>query len=384
MVHLLQLYSDRGLTVVKGEKQYIWDDKGNKYLDAHTGHGVAFLGHRNPFVVEYLKRQIDQIMVLSPTFNTPIREEALQRLAHILPSKLTYIYLLNSGTEAVEFSLKIVFKNTQRRKIVAVKGCFHGRTFGSLMLTWNPKYKKQFEPLGKLFETVYLRPNAVEDIDKVLSENVAAVYFEPVLGEGGVIPLNREFVKELFSRAREIGAYVVVDEIQTGFGRTGRLWAIEEFGIEPDILLAGKAIGGGYPVSLVAVRSELANNIKPGDHGSTYGSNPLAFAAVAGATRALLEDNVVEKAAKIGKVLIKRLFEELGNTRFVREIRGVGLMVGIELRKEPTPVLRCLQEKHRVIALKAGSTVLRLLPPYMINLEDVERVVEGVKRCLSY
>ncbi|HIC98714.1 MAG TPA: aspartate aminotransferase family protein, partial [Pyrodictiaceae archaeon] len=368
MVHLLQLYSDRGLTVVKGEKQYIWDDKGNKYLDAHTGHGVAFLGHRNPFVVEYLKRQIDQIMVLSPTFNTPIREEALQRLAHILPSKLTYIYLLNSGTEAVEFSLKIVFKNTQRRKIVAVKGCFHGRTFGSLMLTWNPKYKKQFEPLGKLFETVYLRPNAVEDIDKVLSENVAAVYFEPVLGEGGVIPLNREFVKELFSRAREIGAYVVVDEIQTGFGRTGRLWAIEEFGIEPDILLAGKAIGGGYPVSLVAVRSELANNIKPGDHGSTYGSNPLAFAAVAGATRALLEDNVVEKAAKIGKVLIKRLFEELGNTRFVREIRGVGLMVGIELRKEPTPVLRCLQEKHRVIALKAGSTVLRLLPPYMINL----------------
>jgi len=384
MVHLLQLYSDRGLTVVKGEKQYIWDDKGNKYLDAHTGHGVAFLGHRNPFVVEYLKRQIDQIMVLSPTFNTPIREEALQRLAHILPSKLTYIYLLNSGTEAVEFSLKIVFKNTQRRKIVAVKGCFHGRTFGSLTLTWNPKYKKQFEPLGKLFETVYLRPNAVEDIDKVLSENVAAVYFEPVLGEGGVIPLNREFVKELFSRAREIGAYVVVDEIQTGFGRTGRLWAIEEFGIEPDILLAGKAIGGGYPVSLVAVRSELANNIKPGDHGSTYGSNPLAFAAVAGATRALLEDNVVEKAAKIGKVLIKRLFEELGNTRFVREIRGVGLMVGIELRKEPTPVLRCLQEKHRVIALKAGSTVLRLLPPYMINLEDVERVVEGVKRCLSY
>ncbi|HIQ10416.1 MAG TPA: aspartate aminotransferase family protein [Pyrodictium sp.] len=383
-MHLLQLYSDRGLTVVKGEKQYIWDDKGNKYLDAHTGHGVAFLGHRNPFVVEYLKRQIDQIMVLSPTFNTPIREEALQRLAHILPSKLTYIYLLNSGTEAVEFSLKIVFKNTQRRKIVAVKGCFHGRTFGSLMLTWNPKYKKQFEPLGKLFETVYLRPNAVEDIDKVLSENVAAVYFEPVLGEGGVIPLNREFVKELFSRAREIGAYVVVDEIQTGFGRTGRLWAIEEFGIEPDILLAGKAIGGGYPVSLVAVRSELANNIKPGDHGSTYGSNPLAFAAVAGATRALLEDNVVEKAAKIGKVLIKRLFEELGNTRFVREIRGVGLMVGIELRKEPTPVLRCLQEKHRVIALKAGSTVLRLLPPYMINLEDVERVVEGVKRCLSY
>ncbi|HIP85543.1 MAG TPA: aminotransferase class III-fold pyridoxal phosphate-dependent enzyme, partial [Pyrodictium sp.] len=140
----------------------------------------------------------------------------------------------------------------------------------------------------------------------------------------------------------------------------------------------------GYPVSLVAVRSELANNIKLGDHGSTYGSNPLAFAAVAGATRALLEDNVVEKAAKIGKVLIKRLFEELGNTRFVREIRGVGLMVGIELRKEPTPVLRCLQEKHRVIALKAGSTVLRLLPPYMINLEDVERVVEGVKRCLSY
>jgi len=383
MVHLLQLYSDRGLTIVKGEKQYVWNDKGNQYLDVHTGYGVAFLGHRNPFVVEYLKRQMDHIMVLSPVFNTPIREEAFQRLAHILPNWLTHVYLLNSGTEAVEFSLKIVFRSTQRRKIVAIRGCFHGRTFGSLTLTWNLKYKKQFEPLGRLFEVVYLRPNAVEDIDKVLGDDVAAVYFEPILGEGGIVPLNKEFVKALYSRAREVGAYVVVDEIQTGFGRTGRLWAIEGLGIEPDILLAGKAIGGGYPVSLVAVRSELASNIKPGDHGSTYGSNPLAFAAVAGATRALLEDNVVEKAARIGKVLVNRLAEELSSVRLVREVRGVGLMVGVELRKEPTPILQCLQEKQYIIALKAGLTVLRLLPPYMISLDDVERIVEGIKKCLS-
>jgi len=383
MVRLLQLYSDRGLTIVKGEKQYVWDDKGNQYLDVHTGYGVAFLGHRNPFVIEYLKRQMNHIMVLSPAFNTPIREEAFQRLARVLPSWLTHAYLLNSGTEAVEFSLKIIFRSTQRRKIVAIRGCFHGRTFGSLTLTWNPKYKKQFEPLGRLFEVVYLRPNVVEDVDKVLGDDVAAVYFEPILGEGGVVPLNKEFVKALYSRAREVGAYVVVDEIQTGFGRTGRLWAIDGFGVEPDILLAGKAIGGGYPVSLVAVRNELAGNIKPGDHGSTYGSNPLAFAAIAGATRALLEDNVVEKTARIGKVLVDRLTEELSSIRLVREVRGAGLMVGIELRKEPTPVLQCLQEKQHIIALKAGSTVLRLLPPYMISHDDVERIVEGIKKCLS-
>jgi len=368
---------------VKGEKQYVWDDKGNQYLDVHTGYGVAFLGHRNPFVIEYLKRQMNHIMVLSPAFNTPIREEAFQRLARVLPSWLTHAYLLNSGTEAVEFSLKIIFRSTQRRKIVAIRGCFHGRTFGSLTLTWNPKYKKQFEPLGRLFEVVYLRPNVVEDVDKVLGDDVAAVYFEPILGEGGVVPLNKEFVKALYSRAREVGAYVVVDEIQTGFGRTGRLWAIDGFGVEPDILLAGKAIGGGYPVSLVAVRNELAGNIKPGDHGSTYGSNPLAFAAIAGATRALLEDNVVEKTARIGKVLVDRLTEELSSIRLVREVRGAGLMVGIELRKEPTPVLQCLQEKQHIIALKAGSTVLRLLPPYMISHDDVERIVEGIKKCLS-
>ena len=383
MVRLLQLYNDRGLTIVKGEKQYVWDEKGNKYLDAHTGHGVAFLGHRNPFVVEYLKRQLDNIMVLSPTFNTPIREEALMRLAHILPRELSHVYLLNSGTEAVELSLKIVFKNTRRRKIVAIRGCFHGRTFGSLTLTWNPRYKKQFEPLGRLFEVVYLRPNAIEDIDKILEDDVAAVYFEPILGEGGVIPLDREFVKALYSRAREVGAYVVVDEIQTGFGRTGKLWAIESFGVDPDILLAGKAIGGGYPVSLVAVRGELADNIGPGDHGSTYGSNPLAFAAVAGAIRALLEDDVVEKVARIGKVLINSLAEELDSIRLVREVRGAGLMIGIELRKEPTPILQCLQEKQHIIALKAGLTVLRLLPPYMISLEDVEKIVEGIKKCLN-
>lgn len=383
VVRLLQLYSDRGLTIVKGEGQYVWDDKGNRYLDVHTGHGVAFLGHRNPFVIEYLKRQMDSIMVLSPTFNTPIREEALRKLAYILPPQLSHIYLLNSGTEAVELSLKIVFKSTRRRKIVALKGCFHGRTFGSLMLTWNPRYKRQFEPLGKLFEVVYLKPNAVEDIDKVLTDDVAAVYFEPILGEGGVIPLDREFVRALYSRAREVGAYVVVDEIQTGFGRTGKLWAIERFGIDPDVLLAGKAIGGGFPVSLVAVRGELANNIGPGDHGSTYGSNPLAFAAVAGAIHALLEDKVVEKAARIGKILINRLAEELSSVRSVREVRGVGLMVGVDLRKEPTPTLQCLQEKQYIIALKAGSTVLRLLPPYMINFDDVEKIVEGIKKCLS-
>ena len=375
-----RLYGDRGLTIVRGEGQYVFDDKGNRYLDAHTGIGVAFLGHRNPKVVEYLKSQMDQIMTLNPSFNTPIREEMLKELDPIKPEGLDNVILLNSGTEAVEFALKVARKVTKRKKIVAFKNAFHGRTAGALSVTWNKKYREPFEPL--MPETYFIDYNNLDSL-KAIDESTAAVIVEPIQGEGGVIPAKEEFMKELRRVTESVGAVLVVDEIQTGFGRTGKVWAHQHFGIKPDIVLAAKAFGGGFPVSGAFLPDWIAEKLEEGDHGSTYGGNPLAMAAVTAAAKVLKEENVPEQAASKGELLMRVLKEKLADVRSVREIRGKGLMVGVELRFPPGKALQVMQEEKKVLAIKAGTTVVRLLPPYLITTQDIEVLADAVREGAS-
>ena len=375
-----RLYGDRGLTIVRGEGQYVFDDKGNRYLDAHTGIGVAFLGHRNPKVVEYLKGQMDQIMTLNPSFNTPIREEMLKELDPIKPEGLDNVILLNSGTEAVEFALKVAKKVTKRKKIVAFKSAFHGRTAGALSVTWNKKYREPFEPL--MPETYFIDYNNLDSL-KAIDESTAAVIVEPIQGEGGVIPAKEEFMKELRRVTESVGAVLIVDEIQTGFGRTGKVWAHQHFGIKPDIVLAAKAFGGGFPVSGAFLPDWIAEKLEEGDHGSTYGGNPLAMAAVTAAAKVLKEENVPEQAASKGELLMRVLKEKLADVRSVREIRGKGLMVGVELRFPPGKALQVMQEEKKVLAIKAGTTVVRLLPPYLITTQDIEVLADAVREGAS-
>lgn len=217
---LIQLYGDRGLTIVKGEAQYVWDIEGRRYLDFHTGIGVAFLGHRNPIILEYLKNQLENISILSTSFSTPIKDEMLQALDKVKPDKMDNAMLLNSGTEAVEAALKTARKITGRKKIIAFKNAFHGRTAGSLSVTWNKKYREPFEPLVGPVE--FLTFNNIEDLSKIDNET-AAVIVEPIQGESGVIPANIEFMKALKEKTENTGSLLIFDEIQTGFGRTGKL-----------------------------------------------------------------------------------------------------------------------------------------------------------------
>ncbi len=369
-MRLFRFFGYRGVTLERGEGQYVWDSQGRRYLDFHTGHGAAFLGHRPPRVVKRLKEQMDRVMVTTPSFDTPVLHEVLSMLRKVLPNDLNNVFFQNSGTEAVELSLKLAIKATKRRKFVAFKGSFHGRTLGALSVTWNPKYKEGFPSLDVEFA------NFNEPLE--LDESVAAVIVEPVQGEGGVIPSRPDFMKSLREACDEVGALLIVDEVQSGFGRTGEVWAHQARGVKPDILLAGKSIGGGFPVSLVAFTDEVASMIKPYEHGSTHGGNPLALAAVAGGLETLLHDGVVERAREMGALLMRGLSSL--ESKLVREVRGEGLMIGVKLRVNPTPVIKALQQGG-LLSLKAGSTTLRFLPPYLINEKDVQdalSLIEGV------
>ncbi|MEM0153315.1 MAG: aspartate aminotransferase family protein [Ignisphaera sp.] len=380
MLKYLMFYEDRGIEISYAEGQYVWDSNGKKYLDMHTGHGVAFLGHRHPHIVKSIVEQLNRVSILSTAFRHRVRDEMLDVLSKIVPNKFEYVYLLNSGSEAVDFSLKVARKVTGKKKIIYFTNSFHGRTFGALSVTANSKYRKGFEPL--LPETYQLRYNDLSEVDKNIDDNTAAVIVELIQGEGGVNIATKEFVSILREKSVEKGAILVVDEIQTGFGRTGTIWLFEQYGIVPDILLAGKSMGGGFPVSAAFMSSDIASKLEAGCHGSTYGGNPIACAAIKASTEVLIGENVPQQAWIKGSKLISRLREDLEKYRIVKEVRGAGLMIGIDLRVEPTKIIKCLQDEG-LLALKAGLTVLRLLPPYNISDEDIEFTVNRIGGCIS-
>jgi acetylornithine/LysW-gamma-L-lysine aminotransferase len=380
MLKYLMFYEDRGLEIAYAEGQYVWDSNGNRYLDMHTGHGVAFLGHRNPHIVEALVNQLCKAATASTSFRVRVRDEMLEVLTKVVPTKFEYVYLLNSGSEAVDFALKVSRAVSNRKKIVYFTNSFHGRTFGALSVTSNLKYRKGVEPL--LPEVQQAKYNSIEDVDRAIDDNTAAVIVELIQGEGGVNVASKEFAKALRDMTYKTGALLIIDEIQTGFGRTGTTWLFEQYGIVPDILLAGKAIGGGFPVSATFLSQDVVSRIESGLNGSTYGGNPLACAAVKASTEVLLRDSVAKQAMEKGQYLTNLLRMRLKDMRIVREIRGAGLMIGVDLRFEPTKVIKCLQD-NKVLALKAGATVLRLLPPYMITLNDADYAVEIIGRCIE-
>jgi acetylornithine/LysW-gamma-L-lysine aminotransferase len=280
----------------------------------------------------------------------------------------------------VELALKLARKRTRRRKAVAFTGSFHGRTFGALSVTFNKTYREGYDPFP--FEVEFLPFNSLEDLCRI-GEDVAAAIVEPVQGEGGLTPATDEFLRELERRCREVGAYLIVDEVQSGFGRTGLIWDHLRANVRPDVLVAGKSIGGGFPVSLVAVHDEIASKVEEGEHGSTHGGNPLALAAVTGGVEALLSEDVPTKAHAASELLIAGLREAAAeNAELVRSLKGKGLMLGLELRFNPSQAIKDLQSKG-LLALKAGTTVLRFLPPYMITQEDIEWAVAKVSESLS-
>ena len=370
-------YGKRPLALVKGRGVWLWDAEGNRYLDAASGQGVAALGHCHPAVVDAIKAQAGQLITLQEAFYNDRRAELYPLLASLTPGDLKRFFLCNSGAEAIEGALKVAILLTGRAGIVAAKRSFHGRTTGALSLTWTPKYRKPFQDW--LPSASYVAYNNIDEARAAITEQTAAVVIEPVQGEGGVHPADSDYLQALRECCDRVGAMLVVDEIQTGFGRTGKLFGFEQAGILPDILALGKAIGGGLPMGAVCWRA-AHGEIPRATHGSTFGGNPLACAAAIAALSAIRDLNLPQHADEVGAWMVDEL--RALNLRAVREVRGRGLMIGIELRGRVTPVLKALQECG-VLALPAGLTTLRLLPPLIISKDELAIARDAIAEVLA-
>ena len=364
----LDVYGKRGITLVRGRGSRLWDDEGREYLDCMSSHGAAILGHAHPAIVEVLSRQAAELTSVPGAFYHPQKTRLLERLVELAPQELTRVFLCNSGTESIEAALKLARASTGRTKIVAAKRGFHGRSFGAMSATFSPKQHALFAPVVP--DVDFIAYNKTESLDEALDDNVAALVLELVQGEGGVHVAEPDFVARAATLCREQGILLVIDEVQTGFGRTGRLFACEHYGhsgLTPDILCLAKGIAAGFPMGAIIVRDGL--EFPPGTHGSTFGGNPLACAVANTVLDIVTADGFLRDVEANGDILRSKLSGE---------VRGLGLMVGIELGERARPFVDRLAERG-VLALTAGKKVLRLLPPLIITRDEIERAAEAVR-----
>ena len=375
--HTSGLYTKRGIVLVRGDGATVYDSEGREYIDCVGGQGTANLGHGNAAVANAIAQQARTLVSCTELFYNDRRAELYEVLAAILPPSLDRLFLCNSGTEAVEGALKFARAATKRTGIVATMRGFHGKTMGALSATWGPEYRDLFGPLVPDFSHVPF--NKPEALDSAITDATAAFIVELVQGEGGVRPATREFAQEAARLCAERGALLIVDEVQTGFGRTGRFFAIEQYGIVPDILCLAKSIAGGMPMGAIAFSRKIGDLAKR-SHSTTFGGNPLACAAAIAAIGEIQRLDLPRNARERGAQLMEGL-RAIQSDR-IREVRGLGLLVGIELKENASSALRALQDQG-VLALGAGPTVVRYLPPLVITEELIERVVAASRAVLA-
>lgn len=376
-LHTSGTYPKRDVAIVRGQGARVWDAEGREYIDCVAGHGVALVGHANPAVAEAIARQARTLITCPGIFYNDQRAAFLEKLTSLAPNGLSRAFLSNSGAEAVEAAFKLARLATGRTEIVATMRGFHGRTMGALSATWRSHYRKPFEPLVPGF--THVPYDDLEAMEEAVGEDTAAVIVEIVQGEGGVRPGSAEYFHGLRDLCDERGALLIVDEVQTGFGRTGKLFACEHHDLVPDILCLGKGIAGGVPMGATLFGAKVGE-LPKGSHGSTFGGNPLACAAGLATLDYIVGEDLPGQAAEKGAYLLERL--EKIEAPVIREVRGLGLMVGIELRRRVRSYLVALIEQG-VLALPAGSTVLRLLPPLIISREKLDVVLSAIEEVLT-
>ena len=371
------VYQKRDLVIVRGDGARVWDEAGREYVDCVAGIGVANVGHCHPAVVAAIQSQAARLITCNEIFYNDARARVLERLDRITPEGINRFFLCNSGTEAVEGAIKFARMATGRKHVVAAMRGYHGKTLGSLSATWERRFKEPFAPLVPDFSHVPY--NNAAEFEKAIDDQTAAVILEPIQGEGGVRPATAEFLQAVRRACDGKGALLIIDEIQTGFGRTGRMFACEHFGVLPDILTMAKGIAGGVPMGAIGIDRRVGE-IEKQSHTSTFGGNPLACAAATAAIDVLVGQGLPRHAAEMGAYFVERL-RAMASPR-VREIRGLGLMIGLELKEKAGPFAQALMQEG-VLALLAGTTVLRFLPPLVISREQIDRVVDALAQVLA-
>ena len=359
----------------RGEGSWLWDMEGKRYLDLTAAQGVAMLGHSHPVMSEALAKQAHTLVACPNFLYNDTRARFAAKLEEVLPAHLNHVFLANSGAEAIDGGLKFARLATERTGILATMRSFHGRTVGAVSMTWEPKYRKPFEPLLSVSHVPY---NNLEKLDAALDDTIGVVVLETIQGEGGVNVGEAEFLEGAQALCRERGALLMLDEIQTGFGRTGKWFGHQHFDLQPDIICMAKGIGAGFPMGAIAYNDRVNDALYPGAHGSTFGGNPLASAAGLAAIQIYQDEKTIEHAAEMGEWLFERLNATLLDRMIVREVRGKGLMVGIELREKSGKYIKTLMDDYGVLVLPAGSNVIRLLPPLNISAEELEFGIQAL------
>ncbi len=382
---LLHTYNRFQIVLDKGEGVYLYDVEGKKYLDFVSGIGVFALGYHNEAFNQALKDQIDKLIHTSNYYYNVPAIEAAKRLKKV--SGMDRVFFTNSGAEAIEGAIKAARKyaflkdGSTDHEIIAMEHSFHGRTMGALSVTGNPKYREAFEPL--IGNVCFAQMNNIESVKQLITEKTCAIILETVQGEGGIIPATEEFLKEIRKLCDEKNILLILDEIQCGMGRTGFLFAWQKFGVKPDIMTIAKAVGCGVPAGAFLLNEEVAaNSLVAGDHGTTYGGNPLVGVAINKVLDLFEENHIIDNVNLVSGYLEEQLDLIVKEYDFVQLRRGAGLMQGLVLDRPVADIINKALDQG-LILINAGTHVIRFLPPLIINKENVDEMIGILKKCLS-
>lgn len=370
MSTLFPTYKRWEIEIESGLGTVVTDKTGNEYLDFVSGIGVTNLGHRHPKVQASLQEQLDKVWHVSNLFQIEKQEQAAKKLTE--HSSGDVVMFCNSGAEANEAAIKLARKHTGKNKIITFQQSFHGRTFATMSATGQDKIKQGYGPLLETFE--YVPYNDSDALAEAIDRETAAVMVEIVQGEGGVIPGTSQFLQEMQRLCTEHNLLLIVDEVQTGVGRTGKAFAYQHHGLSPDIVTTAKGLGNGFPVGAMIGKKALAEDFGPGSHGTTFGGNPLAMAAVGAVLDTVFDDDFLKDVTVKGEYLLEQLKNKLSDTVFVDQVRGKGFMVGIACTDEVADIVAALRKKG-LLVLVAGPHVIRLLPPLTVTQEEIDRAV---------
>lgn len=377
MSHLFSNYARWPVHIVRGEGSYVWDDQGRRYLDFISGIAVTSLGHAPAAVKDRLKKQLDTLWHCSNLFHIPVQEELADKLAQV--SGMDRVFFCNSGAEANEGAIKLARRyahkvlNSERYEIISFQHSFHGRTLATLTATGQEKVKDGFQPLPAGFVSVPY--NDLDAFKQAINENTCAVLLELVQGEGGVHPADPSWIQEVARVCQENGLLLMVDEIQTGIGRTGTWFAYQQYGIQPDVVTAAKGLGSGFPVGAVLAVEKVAEAFSPGSHGTTFGGNPLAMAAGLATLETMESESLLDRVNEMGEYLLGKLQQLAQSSPLVVQARGKGLLLGLELTVPAEKVYTAAREKG-LLVLGAGPQVLRILPSFIVTKEEIDTAVE--------